>query len=298
MTASAHKLSATHKPRATLVMPAAPAPPPEDAAARRRRGAAALARLSAVLRPLPAALVAYSGGVDSAVVLAVAARELGPRAFGVIGHSASLAAAELEAAVAVARELGIRVETRVTDELSKAGYRRNAADRCFFCKDTLYDVLQEVAAAHNAVILDGTHLDDLGEDRPGRRAAREHGVRSPLIEAACGKADIRAMAEALQLPVWNKPAMACLASRIVHGVEVTARRLDQVGQAEAILRERGFTQFRVRSHGTWARLELFPEDMARLLASPVRDEVVAGLRALGFQEVTLDLAGLRDGLRA
>ncbi len=284
-------------PIPTLLMPDPPTAPPEDAPARRRRGEAALARLAAVLRPLPAALVAYSGGVDSAVVLAVAARELGERAFGVIGHSASLAAAELDAALALAADLGIPVETCVTDELSKEGYRRNAADRCFFCKDTLYAALREIADARGATILDGTHLGDLGDDRPGRRAAADHGVRSPLVEAACGKADVRAMAECLGLPVWNKPAMACLASRIVHGVEVTEARLDQVGAAEAVLRARGFTQFRVRSHGTWARLELFPEDMARLLAAPVREEVVAALRALGFQQVTLDLAGLREALR-
>lgn len=279
---------------ATLVMPSAP---PEDAATRRARGEAALARLGGVLRRLPAALVAYSGGVDSAVVLAVAARELGERAFGVIGHSPSLAADELDGALALARDLGVRVETRTTDELSKDGYRRNGADRCFFCKDTLYELLAPLAAAAGAVVLDGTHTDDLGEDRPGRRAAAQHGVRSPLIEAACGKRDVRAIAEVLGLPVWNKPAMACLASRLPHGVEVTAERLDQVGKAEAVLRQRGFTQFRVRSDGTRARLEMFPEDMRRVLESPMRDEVVAALRELGYGEITLDLAGLRDALR-
>ncbi len=276
-----------------LVMPAAI----EDAAARRTRGEAALARLAAAIRPLPGAVVAYSGGVDSAVVLAVAARELGARALGIVGISPSLAAGELDEALAVARACGAAVETRDTDELSKDGYRRNDGDRCFHCKDTLYALLAPLAAARGAVLLDGTHTDDLGDDRPGRRAAALHGVRSPLVEAACGKREVRAIADVLGLPVWNKPAMACLASRLPRGVEVTAERLTQVGQAEAVLHALGFTQCRVRSDGARARIEVFPEDMPRLAAAPLREEIVARLRALGYGEVTLDLAGLRDALR-
>jgi uncharacterized protein len=267
--------------------------PTIDAVGWETRGPAAYDALAAVLRSMGDVLVAFSGGVDSAVVLAVAHRELGERCRAVIGRSASLAPTEHEEAMRFARELGVDVEVVDTRELEKPGYRANAPDRCYFCKDTLYETLGSLPS--RGVIVDGTHADDLGDHRPGRRAAMERGVRSPLVEAGLGKADVRAIARLLDLSVWDKPAMACLASRIVHGVEVTVERLDQVGRAEAVLRDLGFRQFRVRSHGTLARIEVFPEDVARVIASRAR--IVEGLRAAGFREITLDLTGLRDALR-
>jgi uncharacterized protein len=271
--------------------------PEPDAELTTTRGEQALEALRDAIAPLERVLVAYSGGVDSALVLAVGHEVLGANCTGVIGHSPSLAASELEDALATAREIGVAVEVVQTEELANEDYRANSPNRCFFCKDTLYTLLARLGRERNAYVVDGTHLGDLNEIRPGRRAAELHGVRSPLVEARLGKEDVRAAARLLGLRVWEKPAMACLASRIVHGVEVTAERLTQVGRAEALVRRLGFTQFRVRSHGSLVRLEVFPEDMVRVVDADVRTTLVGGLRELGFREITLDLAGLRDALR-
>jgi uncharacterized protein len=269
-----------------------------DPAARPHAGASAGERL-ALLRDWLAAradvIVAYSGGVDSSLLLAVAHAQLGPRALGVIGVSDSYARRELELALAQAARLGARVDTVRTGELADPAFAANDSDRCYHCKTELYTRLAEVAARRGGVVVDGTIADDLADWRPGRRAAAEHGVRSPLAELGFTKADVRAAAELLGLESATKPASPCLASRIPYGTPVTRANLSQVERAEALLRAHGFAELRVRHHGEIARIEVPLADLARLAAPGVREAVVDGLKSLGFRWVALDLQGLRSG---
>lgn len=253
------------------------------------------AELRVLLAGMPGAIVAYSGGVDSAFLADVAHEVLGERMVAVTAISESLAPAEREAAAALALARGWRHEEIRTDEIDRPEYRRNAPDRCYHCKDTLFEALDTLAVERGATVLVGTNLDDTGDFRPGQRAAREHGVRAPLLEAGLGKETIRELARARGMPVWDKPASACLSSRIAYGIEVTRERLDRVARAESFLRARGFEQLRVRDHGDLARIEVDPEDLGRLVARPLRDEVVAFLAELGFHHVTMDLRGFRSG---
>jgi uncharacterized protein len=239
-------------------------------------------------------LIAYSGGVDSALVAAAAHRVLGPKALACIGVSASYPVREQRDAIALAERLGLAYRLVDTDEQSDPGYAANAANRCYFCKSHLFARLQEIARDEGwDVVLDGTHADDLGEDRPGRVAAGEKGVRSPLAELRIGKAGVRAIAHALVLPVWDKPAMACLASRVPHGTPITPELLLQIERAEDALVDLGFTQFRVRHHGDIARVELPVADMPKALTH--RDALVVRIKAAGYRHVCLDLAGFRAG---
>jgi uncharacterized protein len=246
------------------------------------------------LRQWRSALVAYSGGVDSAVVAAVAHRVLGRKALACIGVSASYPVREQRNAIAVAEGLGVGYRLVATDEQSDPRYLANPSTRCYFCKTHLYDALQSIARDEGwDVILDGIHADDALDDRPGSVAAGEHGVRSPLAELGIGKAGVRAIAHELGLSVWDKPAMACLASRVPHGTEITPGLLARIEHAEDVLVALGFSQFRVRHHDDIARIEIPAEDFPRAVER--REAIVAGVQGAGYHHVCLDLAGFRRG---
>jgi pyridinium-3,5-biscarboxylic acid mononucleotide sulfurtransferase len=241
-------------------------------------------------------LVCYSGGIDSATVLAAAHRALGARAIGMTAVSPSLPASEHEDAVRIAREIGADHRLVNSSELSREGYVANGPDRCFHCKSELYEIAERQRAAWQlGWILNGTNLDDLGDYRPGLEAARLGGVRSPFVELGFTKADVRDVAKELGLGSWDKPAAACLSSRIPYGTSVTPERLSQVGGLEADLRAFGFRRSRVRYHDKIARIELDLEDLPRLLEPGTREAVVKAGKTHGFTYITLDLAGYRTG---
>jgi uncharacterized protein len=241
-------------------------------------------------------VVAFSGGVDSTFVAAMAFEALGDRAVAITGVSPSVAPAEREEAADLARRIGITHEWVETHEMDNPEYVANSPMRCFHCKDELYGVLGAIAAAADgAVVVDGTNADDAADWRPGRQAATQHGVRSPLLHLGLTKDDIRELSREMGLPTWDKPAMACLASRIPHGTAVTVEALDQVGAAEAVLRSFGMREIRVRHHGDVARIETDEAGMAIAFAPENRGKIVARLQNLGFKHVALDLAGYRQG---
>ncbi len=259
---------------------------------------AKLARAQACLAGVGRLGVAYSGGVDSAVLLAIAVRTLGPAgALGILGVSPSLAADERRAAHQTAALIGARVIEAPTREGDRTAYRANGPDRCFHCKDELFTVTAALAAEHGLTALAyGENADDvLRRDRPGSRAATAHGVLRPLADAGMTKADVRAMAAAWGMPCADKPAAPCLASRIPHFSEVTPEKLAQIEQAESALRELGFADSRVRHHGEVARVELLDTDLPRAVASPVRELLLGAVRAAGFRFVALDLGGIQSG---
>jgi len=241
-------------------------------------------------------VVAFSGGVDSTYLAAVAHRALGERAEAITGLSPSVPEAERDEAIALAKQIGIRHRLIETHEMERPGYVENSPMRCFHCKDELYGLLGAIAAeANGAVVVDGTNADDVGDWRPGRKAAELHGVRSPLLETGFTKAEIREASLKLGLPTWDKPAMACLASRIPHGTPVTVGALDQVGAAEAVLRAVGMRQVRVRHHGEIARIETDAAGLELAMVAATRERIVGRLQSLGFRYVTLDLGGYRQG---
>jgi len=241
-------------------------------------------------------VVAYSGGVDSSVVLRVAREQLGAGALGVIGRSDSYAARELELALAQAADFGAAVEVVTTGELSDPDFAANPPDRCYHCKSELYRKLDEVAARFGAAaVLDGTIADDALDHRPGRRAAEERQVLSPLAEAGFTKPDVRAVAAHFGLASRAKPASPCLASRIPYGTAITAGALERIERAEDALRALGFAELRVRHHDDVARIEVPLAELPRLLEPALRERVVAALRGAGYRFVSLDLEGLRSG---
>ena len=257
---------------------------------------AKLTRMRALVGEHPSALIAFSAGVDSTFVLKIAADVLGDRAVALTAISASMAPEEQTEAIGLCERLGVKLVTVSSQEIANPQYAANPQNRCYFCKTELYTLAaQKRDELGLDVIFDGFNADDFKDHRPGRQAAEDHRIVSPLAEAGLTKDEIRAWSHRLGLPTWDKPQMACLASRIPYGTSVTSERLLQLGRAESEMRRLGFKTFRVRYHGEIARLELSAEEYPRIFDPAVRREVDASIKAQGFKFVAIDLEPFRSG---
>lgn len=253
-------------------------------------------RLLSLLREMQCAVLAYSGGVDSSLLLRAAAEVLGPHLIVVTAVSETFPATEAASAKEYTRSLGVTHRILPTTELTSEEFIRNSPERCYYCKKELFGKLRQIADIEGiSAVLDGSNTDDLKDHRPGRKAAREFSVRSPLVEAGLSKSEVRALARRMALPMWDKPSLACLASRIPYGTKITPEILHTIQTAEDHLRVLGFQQVRVRHHGETARIELERDDFERLLGDDIREKIITALKGLGYAYVCLDLEGYRTG---
>ncbi len=252
--------------------------------------------LKTLLHEMRSAVLAYSGGVDSSLLLRAASEVMGPQLVAVTAVSETYPAGELEAAKNFARSLGVTHRILQTEELSSESFVQNPPDRCYYCKKELFGKLRQLAETEGITsVIEGSNVDDLKDHRPGRTAAQEYAVRSPLVEAGLSKSEVREIARRLELSVWDKPSLACLSSRIPYGTRITPKILQAVQRAEDHLRARGFRQVRVRHHGETARIEIDRSEFPKLLSNNVADQITTALKEIGYTYISLDLEGYRTG---